>query len=79
MLGGDGMDSILEYRLTDTCRFILLRPFVGGPSSLTWSGGVVFWYGVYGSLTIYRWRELVISKVFGLQSAARGTQDKLPS
>jgi hypothetical protein len=28
MLGGDGMDSTLEYILLDACEFLLLRPFV---------------------------------------------------
>jgi hypothetical protein len=30
MSGGDGMDSLLEYILTDTRGFLLLRPFVLG-------------------------------------------------
>jgi hypothetical protein len=37
---------------------------VGGPSSLSWSGGAVPWYGVYGSPTVCRWTELILSRFF---------------
>jgi hypothetical protein len=37
--------------------------YVGSPSSSGWSGGVISWYGVYGSSTIYHWRELIVYKV----------------
>jgi hypothetical protein len=37
---------------------------VGGPSSLSWSGGAVPWYGVYGSPTVCRWTELILSRSF---------------
>jgi hypothetical protein len=30
MLGGDGMDSTLEYMLSDTHGFLLLHPFMLG-------------------------------------------------
>jgi hypothetical protein len=39
--------------------------YVGGPSSSAWSGGAISWYGVYGSPTICRWREPIVSRVLG--------------
>jgi hypothetical protein len=38
---------------------------VGAPPPSAWSGGIVSWYGVYGSLAIYHWREPIISKILG--------------
>jgi hypothetical protein len=34
------------------------------PSS-AWSGGVVYWYGVYGSPAICRWMEPIVSRILG--------------
>jgi hypothetical protein len=33
--------------------------YIGGP-------GVVCWYGLYGSPAVCHWKELVLSKSFGL-------------
>jgi hypothetical protein len=35
------------------------------PSSSAWSGGVISWYGVYGSPAVCRWRELIVSRILG--------------
>jgi hypothetical protein len=38
MSGGDGMDFTLECILTDTCRLLLLHPFVHAPKFVAFRG-----------------------------------------
>jgi hypothetical protein len=49
-----------------TCIVIEICSFkVCGPISSAWRGGVVSWYGVFGSPVICDSRELIIFRIFG--------------
>jgi hypothetical protein len=43
MSGDDGMDSTLEYILSDTCGFLLLHPFVSGDVYPLWGAPRHVW------------------------------------